>query len=90
MTFYSNKNHTHAFATVLGTMGGFQAQPEWFSALSESYIWQILMSAVLVYQGGGNLDIIYSLCVAIVFYIIIESSRYISFSKPSDAEEGYA
>ena len=65
MAFYNNKNHTHAFATVLGTMGGFQAQPEWFTSLSESSVWQILMATVLVYQGGGNLDIVYSLCVAI-------------------------
>ena len=89
MAFYSNKNHTHAFATVLGTMGGFQSQPEWFTSLSDSTIWQILMSSILVYQGGGGLDIIYSVCVAIVFYIIIEASRYVSFSRPTDAEEAY-
>lgn len=89
MAFYNNKNHTHAFATVLGTMGGFQSQPEWFTSLSESSIWQILMATVLVYQGGGNLDIVYSLCVAIAFFIIIELSRYVSFSKPTDTEEGY-
>ena len=71
-------------------MGGFQSQPEWFTSLSESTIWQILMSAILVYQGGGNLDIVYSFCVAVIFYIIVESSRYVSFSKPTDSEEGYA
>ena len=83
---FPNANHVHAFATVFGTMGGFQQQPVWFYNLSKSSLFQILASAILVFQGGGNLDIIYSICVAITFYLFIEITRYISFSKAEDPD----
>ena len=45
---FENQNHLYALATVIGTMGGFQQQPEWFKSISTTSIWQILMSTVLV------------------------------------------
>ena len=77
---FEKANHIHALTTVVGTLGGFQEQPDWFKALAKTSIWQILMSSVLVYQGGGNLDYIYSLVVAIVFYILIKLSNYINLN----------
>lgn len=74
---FADKNHIHAIATVLGTLGGFQAQPDWFATIAKTNVWQILMAAVLVYQGGGNLDIVYSVIVAAVFFTIIKVSSYI-------------
>tara|TARA_B110000208_G_scaffold189540_1_gene251306 strand:+ start:18324 stop:18677 length:354 start_codon:yes stop_codon:yes gene_type:complete len=71
---FAGKNHIHAIATVVGTMGGFQAQPEWFKNLAKQPIFQILLSAVLVYQGGGALDIGYSIAIAIGFYILMNIS----------------
>ena len=76
---FENHNHVHAVTTAIGTLGGFQSAPEWFSAAAKNSIWQILMAAVLVYQGGGNLDFGYSLVVAILFYTAVEMSRYIAF-----------
>lgn len=76
---FTDKNHIHAIATIVGTLGGFQAQPAWFAAAAKTSVWQILMAAVLVYQGGGNLDIAYSLVVAVVFFAIIKVSSYIEF-----------
>ena len=84
---FEGHNHVHAFTTAVGTLGGFQAQPEWFAEASASPIWQILMAAVLVYQGGGNLDVSYSLVVAILFFIACELSKYIKFSKAEPASE---
>ena len=77
---FAGKNHIHAIATVLGTMGGFQAQPEWFKNLAKQPIWQILMATVLVYQGGGALDIGYSLIIAIGFYILMNVSSSVKIA----------
>lgn len=84
---FSDKNHVHALATVIGTMGGFQEQPLWFQKLSGNALFQILTSAILVFQGGGGLDIVYSIVVAVLFYILIEITRYISFSQPDDIRD---
>lgn len=78
------ENHIHAIATVIGTMGGFQPSPIWWQDASKTAIWQILVSSILVYQGGGRLDYPYSLTVAILFYVFITFTTYIKFSKPSE------
>ncbi len=84
---FSSKNHIFALTTVIGTMGGFQTAPAWFQALGKTFVWQILMAAILVYQGGGNLDFAYSLVVATLFYIVIHSSKYIEFGTQSVNQE---
>ena len=81
---FENHNHVHAITTAIGTLGGFQSAPEWFTTAAQNSIWQILMAAVLVYQGGGGLDFGYSLVVAILFYTAVEMSRYIAFGKAKD------
>ena len=78
---FENQNHVYALATVIGTMGGFQEQPEWFKSISTTSVWQILMTTILVYQGGGNLDFTYSLVVATLFYITIHLSNYIKINS---------
>lgn len=81
---FDTHNHLHAFTTVLGTLGGFQSPPSWFKALSTTSIWQVLMATVLVYQGGGNLDFVYSLVVALVFYVCVNLSNYIEFGAAEE------
>ena len=81
---FDKANHIHTLATVIGTMGGFQAQPDWFKSLAKTSLWQILMSSIFIYQGGGNLDIVYSIVVAVVFYILIYLSGYININVPSN------
>lgn len=77
---FEKANHVYALATVLGTLGGFQEQPDWFKSVAKTSLWQILMSSILVYQGGGNLDYMYSLVVAVVFYILVKLSNYINLN----------
>lgn len=84
---FAGKNHIHAIATVLGTMGGFQAQPEWFKNFAKQPICQILMAAVLVYQGGGALDIGYSLVIAIGFYILINVSSTLKIAPAEKTDK---
>ena len=80
---FADKNHVTAIATAIGTLGGFQAAPEWFNTLSKTSVWNILMATVLVYQGGGALDPMYSLVIAILFYMFVEATKYINFAKGS-------
>ena len=84
---FAGKNHIHAIATVLGTMGGFQAQPEWFKNFAKQPICQILMAAVLVYQGGGALDIGYSLVIAIGFYILMNVSSSLKIAPAAGTDK---
>tara|TARA_B100001093_G_scaffold499897_1_gene549663 strand:+ start:245 stop:574 length:330 start_codon:yes stop_codon:yes gene_type:complete len=81
---FENHNHVHAVTTAIGTLGGFQSAPEWFTKAAQNSIWQILMASVLVYQGGGGLDWGYSVVVAILFYTAVEMSRYIAFGGAKD------
>lgn len=82
---FEGHNHVAAFATAVGTLGGFQSAPEWFTSAAQTPVWQILMASVLVFQGGGSLDPWYSLVVAILFYMLVEASKYISFSKTEES-----
>ncbi len=78
---FEGQNHILAIATVIGTMGGFQQAPDWFKSLSKYTLWQILVGAILVYQGGGGGHFWYSLFVATVFYIVITLTKYISLES---------
>ena len=84
---FEGKNHVLALATVIGTMGGFQPQPAWLTKLSQYSVVQILLAAVLVYQGGGGADPLYSLVVATLFYIAISLSSYINIGVSAEAPE---
>jgi len=78
---FEGKNHVFALATAIGSLGGFQPAPEWFTSVSKSSLWQIFMGAILIYQGGGNLDFTYSLCFSILFFILIKLSNYVYFNN---------
>ena len=84
---FADKNHIHAITTAIGTLGGFQAAPEWFNTLAKTSVWNILMAAVLVYQGGGNLDFVYSLVIATLFYLFIHLTQYVEIGAAEINEE---
>ena len=83
---FADKNHVTAIATAIGTLGGFQAAPEWFNTLSKTSVWNILMATVLVYQGGGNTDIVYSLVVATLFYLVIHLTKYVEIGAAESVD----
>jgi uncharacterized membrane protein YjjP (DUF1212 family) len=84
MNIFQGQNNLLALATVMGTLGGFQNQPSWFKSLSKYTFWQILMGAVLVYQGGGNQNLLYSLLISTIFYTIMSLSNYIFITNNND------
>lgn len=71
------QNHIHALATAFASLGGFQDQPKWFKSIKNNYVWQIFCLSVLIYQGGGNLDFMYSLSVAALFFTVMHFSNYL-------------
>ena len=82
---FEGKNHIIALATVIGTMGGFQPQPAWLTKLSQYSVVQILLATVLVYQGGGGADPLYSLVVATLFFIAMSLTSYINIGVDTPA-----
>jgi hypothetical protein len=86
---FKNMNHIHAMATAVGTMGGFQRPPEILQVLGRNPLWNILMSSILIYQGGGALNFAYSVVMALVFFVLIHAVDYvyINFIQPSIPKE---
>ena len=84
---FEGKNHLHALASAIGTLGGFAKSPAWFQTIASNSLFQIVLISIWIYQSGGKLDFPYSLMVAILFYSVIESSRYIAFGVITKKEE---
>ena len=86
-SLFQGKNHLHAIASALSTLGGFQMAPDWFHKLAQYAPWQIIMTTVFIWQSGGQQDFVYSLLVAIVFYAVIYFSKYISITDAHVQDE---
>lgn len=69
-----NVNWTLALATAVGSLGGFPIAPQWFQRLAQQPVVQVLLLAVLVYQGGGGQNVVASLVVAGLVYVAIQAS----------------
>ena len=70
-----------AFATLIGAFGGFPNPPPMFTALTKSPLVQWLLVFVLVWQGGGSQDMVFSLIVTVLGYIlhrVLSNSRSIN------------
>lgn len=61
-----------ATATVIGAWGGFPESPQLFKDLTKHKLVQYMLVFVLLYQGGGGQDIVLSLLITLVFFIINE------------------
>ena len=59
-----------AFATLLGAFGGFPNPPPVFTALTKSALVQWSLVFVLVWQGGGSQDLVFSVIVTIIGYVL--------------------
>ena len=82
---FAGQNHLHAVCTALGSLGGFQAAPQWWSNLAQHALFQVLALTVLIYQGGGGLNWTYSLVVAAAFYAAVHMSGFVGFKVVREA-----
>ena len=73
---YNLSNILTAFATLIGVFGGFPNPPKLFIKLTKFKLVQWLLVFILVYQGGGNEDIIFSLIMTFTLFIIYEILHY--------------
>ena len=84
MNYIANKNFKNwilAIFTAIGAYGGFPKAPEWWIKISQYSIFQFFILWVLVYQGGGQEQILWSLIIALVVYTLMNTDRIISYIK---------
>ena len=75
------KNWILAIFTALGAYGGFPKAPEWWNKITEYQIVQFLILWILVYQGGGNQEILWSLVVALIIYVLMNTDKIIAYIR---------
>ena len=81
MTLFENKSIVWALCTAFTSIGGYIPQPIWYYQMSKYYIVQLFAITVLIYQGGGRQEWLYSISIALLFSFIIKMSKYITFGK---------
>jgi hypothetical protein len=74
---FENMSFTHAIATAMLSYGGFPTPPLWYKRFTNTIFGKIIALTILIYQSGGRLDLIYSLSVAIIFYLFTEITKRI-------------
>ena len=77
-------NHLFALCTAFTSIGGYAPQPIWWYQLSQYFVVQVFALTVLIYQGGGALNWGYSLSIALLFTILLNLSKYITFNKTTE------
>ena len=70
-----------AILTALGAYGGFPEAPEWWKKFTKYQIVQFIVLWMLVYQGGGNQEIIWSLLIALIVYVLMNTDKIIAYLK---------
>lgn len=59
-------------ATAVGAWGGFPEPPRMFKNLVKNEIFQYLLVAVLVWQGGGQQNLRVALTIAVAMYLLVK------------------
>lgn len=70
-------------ATATGAFGGFPEPPQILQTLASLTIFQWLMVFVLIYQGGGGQDLIFSVAATALTYVIYQVLGY--FDKEEES-----
>ena len=69
------QTHVLAVSTAIGAWGMGVQTPKWLQQLFNQKWFQFLSLAILVYQGGGGENIVYSLLIAGIVYGIMYATR---------------
>jgi len=75
-TFTKDRRFIIAFMTAVGAAGGFPTPPAFLVRLFEFKVVQYLAVAILVMQGGGAMDIKFSLKVVVLLFVVFEGIKY--------------
>ena len=74
--FY-NMSFTHAIATAMLSYGGYPSPPLWYKRFTNTIFGKIIALTILIYQAGGRLNLIFSLLVGTIFYLVTEATKRI-------------
>ena len=73
-----------AMATTIGAFGGFPDPPKAFSALTQYQFVQWMLVFVLIFQGGGSQDPLFSVAVTIATFLLYKFVRFFENDDVSD------
>ena len=60
-----------AIATALGAYGGFPSAPIWWRKITQYKIVQFITLWLLVYQGGGKGELVWTTVVSLIVYFLM-------------------
>lgn len=65
-----------AIATALGAYGGFPSAPLWWRKITQYKITQFMTLWLLVYQGGGKGELLWTTLVSAIVYFLMSLFSY--------------
>ena len=76
-----------AIATALGAYGGFPEAPEWWQTLSKTNAFQFICLWILVFQGGGGQEYLWTTVITMTVYVFMEITKTFSVSIKKNENE---
>lgn len=67
-----------AVLTALGAYGGFPTPPQWWADLATTDVFQLMALWVLVFQGNGKQDIVFTSIISIAVFAVMKLSASVS------------
>ena len=65
-----------AIATALGAYGGFPSAPLWWRKITQYKITQFMTLWLLVYQGGGKGELLWTTLVSAIVFVLMSLFSY--------------
>jgi len=84
---FQNMSIVHALTTALISYGGYPEPPRWYRNMTNTIIGKTIALTILIFQSGGRLNLLFSLLVAITFYLATEAMRRIHIFVREESEE---
>ena len=76
LSFVKEKKFIVAVMTAIGSMGGFPSPPEFMQKLFHYRFVQYILLGVLIMQGGGGMDLKFTLKVLALVVLVFEGGKY--------------
>jgi hypothetical protein len=74
---FENTSFIHALSTAMLSYGGYPEPPLWYKRFTNTIFGKLIALTILIYQAGGRLNLLFSLLVATIFYLVTEATKRI-------------